>query len=184
MHLFCLQENHDASPLHTNEDFPEVHVPEVMPMVEGKTDAPSTQETVQKEVEPKAMMAQEKLSDGSDAPVVATSRKEEALTGLNAKITPAVDTGKGATAAWQTISKGVTKQRTDKKSMKGEEGVSKAAVTSDANSLPLDASGRLSFFLIDAHEEAFGASPGSLYLFGKVLVMRNMIMCSVSYCHR
>jgi phage-related tail fiber protein len=154
-----------------------------MPMVEGKTDAPSTQETVQKEVEPKAMMAQEKFSDVSDAPVVATSRKEETLTGLNAKITPVVDTGKGATAAWQTISKGVTKQRTDKKSMKGDEGVNKAAVTADANSLPLDDSGRLSFFLIDAHEEAFGASPGSLYLFGKVLVMRNIIMCSISYCH-
>jgi DNA polymerase alpha subunit A len=40
----------------------------------------------------------------------------------------------------------------------------------DGNSLPLDAEGRLPFFLIDAHEEPYEANPGTIYMFGKVCV--------------
>ena len=40
----------------------------------------------------------------------------------------------------------------------------------DDNSLPLDAEGRFSFFLIDSHEEPYRANPGTIYMFGKVCV--------------
>jgi len=87
---------------------------------------------------------------------------------LNAKITKVEDTGKGATAAWHAISKGVTRNgaAADVK----EEDNATDRVTSDGSSLPLNAEGRLPFFLIDAHEEPYGANPGTIYLFGKVCV--------------
>lgn len=89
--------------------------------------------------------------------------EEEVPMGLNAKITIPENIGQGATAAWQAISKGVTGINTQ---VKKEEALEDNVV--DGNSLPVDVEGRLPFFLLDAHEEAFGANPGTLYLFGKV----------------
>lgn len=43
------------------------------------------------------------------------------------------------------------------------------AVWTDDGSLPLDSQGQLPFFLLDAHEEA--ATPGLVYLFGKVTML-------------
>lgn len=85
---------------------------------------------------------------------------------LNAKISKVEDTGKGATAAWHAISKGVTENGTPA-DMKKEENLNDRIIC-DGSSLPLDAEGRLPFFLIDAHEEPYGANPGTIYMFGKV----------------
>lgn len=104
---------------------------------------------------------------------------------LNAKITKVEDTGKGATAAWHAISKGVTGNGAGA-GLKKEDDLNDG-VTSDASSLPLNAEGRLPFFLIDAHEESYGGNPGTVYMFGKVpvggkyesccVVVRNMQRC-------
>lgn len=87
---------------------------------------------------------------------------------LNAKITKVEDTGKGATAAWHAISKGAAGNDAAA-DVKKEDDVNDR-VTSDGSSLPLNAEGRLPFFLIDAHEEPYGANPGTIYMFGKVCI--------------
>jgi hypothetical protein len=65
-------------------------------------------------------------------------------------------------------SKGVTGNSTTA-NIKKEEHL-RDGVICDGSSLPLDAEGRLPFFLIDAHEEPYEANPGTIYLFGKVCV--------------
>ncbi|KAG0614550.1 hypothetical protein M758_6G185500 [Ceratodon purpureus] len=111
--------------------------------------------------------------------------KDAAPIVLNAKISKVEDTGKGATAAWHAISKGVTENSATAVIKKEED--SNDRILCDGSSLPLDAEGRLPFFLIDAHEEPYGANPGTVYMFGKVpvggryesccVVVRNMQRC-------
>lgn len=104
---------------------------------------------------------------------------------LNAKISKVEDTGKGAMAAWHAISKGTAGNKSVVDIKKEEELTDQ--VICDGNSLPLDAESRLPFFLLDAHEEPYGANPGIIYMFGKVpvggkyesccVVVRNMQRC-------
>ena len=94
--------------------------------------------------------------------------KAAAPTVLNAKISKVEDTGKGATAAWHAISKGVT-ENSSSADVKKEEDLNDR-VACDGSSLPLDAEGRLPFFLIDAHEEPYGGNPGTIYMFGKACI--------------
>jgi DNA polymerase alpha subunit A len=94
--------------------------------------------------------------------------KDAAPIVLNAKISKVEDTGNGATAAWRAISTGVTGNSTTA-NIKKEEHL-RDGVICDGSSLPLDAEGRLPFFLIDAHEEPYEANPGTIYMFGKVCV--------------
>lgn len=87
---------------------------------------------------------------------------------LNAKISKVEDTGKGAMAAWHAISKGTAGNKSVVDIKKEEELTDQ--VICDGNSLPLDAESRLPFFLLDAHEEPYGANPGIIYMFGKVCI--------------
>lgn len=109
---------------------------------------------------------EKKASDDMSAKLVL--QKDAVPIVLNAKITKVEDTGKGATAAWHAISKGVSGKGAVA-DVKKEEDVNDR-ITSDSSSLPLNAEGRLPFFLIDAHEEPYGANPGTIYMFGKVCI--------------
>ena len=58
---------------------------------------------------------------------------------------------------------------------KAESGVKKEAIckggTENGAEFDLDADGSLRFYILDAYEEAFGASMGTVYLFGKVSLL-------------
>ncbi|XP_057449530.1 DNA polymerase alpha catalytic subunit-like [Lotus japonicus] len=103
--------------------------------------------------------------------------KKEVFT-LNAKVTREEDSAAlSATAGWQ-----------EAKSNAGG-GEINAAVSKDDLSaeLSLEADGSLPFYILDAHEEFYGANMGTIYLFGKVktgdlyqsccVVVRNMQRC-------
>jgi len=78
-----------------------------------------------------------------------------------------------ATADWQAVWQG------------GDEKVAKFGETDDrltsedVNDLPLESDGALLFYLIDAYEEAYGAHPGTIYLFGKVKFRNSYASCCV-----
>lgn len=114
-----------------------------------------------------------------EKPMVEKPEKEQMPLVLNAKITKVEDHGKGATAAWHAISKSTTGNKTAIDTRKEE--VLKDNVVLDGNSLPVNAEGRLNFYLIDAHEEPYGANPGTLYLFGKVCAWT--LLSLVVSCH-
>ena len=81
----------------------------------------------------------------------------ETRVGLNAKVSENSLNNTAPTPWHASIEMGVRKEETEDVSM-----------PLDAGTLPLDSEGKLDFFLIDAYEEAFGANPGTLFLFGKV----------------
>mgnify|MGYP000662733727 FL=1 len=81
----------------------------------------------------------------------------ETRVGLNAKVSENSLNNTAPTPWHASIEMGVRKEETEDVSM-----------PLDAGTLPLDSEGKLDFFLIYAYEEAFGANPGTLFLFGKV----------------
>ena len=50
-------------------------------------------------------------------------------------------------------------------------GASEVTEIDEKSEFELDSDGSLNFYLIDVHEESFGANAGTVYLFGKVFVM-------------
>lgn len=124
--------------------------------------------SVQKEIVPEVGTTELEKKASDDMSAKLKLEKDSAPIVLNAKITKVEDTGKGATAAWHAISKGVTGNGAAA-DVKKEEDVNDR-ITSDGSSLPLNSEGRLPFYLIDAHEEPYGANPGTLYMFGKVRI--------------
>lgn len=99
--------------------------------------------------------------------LIAEIEKPEAKPGLNAKIVENRQTGEEASAAWHSILEGGAQKNAVNAVMKDEPAADEN-LESDNNALPVDADGNLPFYLVDAHEEEFGANPGTIYLFGKV----------------
>ncbi|KAI4314977.1 hypothetical protein L6164_027831 [Bauhinia variegata] len=105
--------------------------------------------------------------------------KKEVFT-LNAKIKEE-DPALSATAGWQATKNGGDINDGD---LKVASYASNREENSDFN---LDADGSLPFYILDAHEEFYGANAGTLYLFGKVkagdsyqsccVVVKNMKRC-------
>lgn len=149
------------------EDADALDVPPVVTTVPGHDQDPvdnGVQTVLVKEVGREEL--DKKVSDDMSARL--KLEKDAAPIVLNAKVSKVEDTGKGATAAWHAISKGVTENGTTA-DIKKEEDLNDRIIC-DGSSLPLDAEGRLPFFLIDAHEEPYGANPGTIYMFGKVCI--------------
>lgn len=72
------------------------------------------------------------------------------------------DSALSATAGWKEVmGKGG-----------GENGASHGSTCEEQTEFDLDADGSLRFYILDAYEEAFGASMGTIYLFGKVNSLR------------
>ncbi|CAN1190341.1 DNA polymerase alpha catalytic subunit [Linum perenne] len=107
--------------------------------------------------------------------------KQELRQTLNAKISTEVKDPKlSATAGWEEV------KRSGGNGVVAEESKS----VSHSNEQPefeVDANGSLPFYILDAHEEVFGANRGTLYLFGKVkagnayhsccVIVKNMQRC-------
>ncbi|KAJ7530423.1 hypothetical protein O6H91_14G003600 [Diphasiastrum complanatum] len=102
------------------------------------------------------------------------SDRPESRMGLNAKVALEVTSGILASAAWQAVRDG--NSTTDSKL---EICIEEGSLTGCDEVLPLDADGKLPFFLIDAYEEAFGVNVGTVFLFGKVHVGGKYASCCV-----
>ncbi|XP_022947955.1 DNA polymerase alpha catalytic subunit [Cucurbita moschata] len=113
--------------------------------------------------------------------------KKEPVCTLNAMISDVKDPALSATAGWQAVRS------------EGSGNADSAADTSeDKSHFDIDADGSLPFYMVDAHEELFGANMGTVYLFGKVkagdtyhsccVVVKNVQRCvyaipSASFLH-
>ncbi|XP_078447158.1 DNA-directed DNA polymerase [Wolffia australiana] len=93
---------------------------------------------------------------------------------LNAKIQPE---GEGstpsATAGWKSMCEG------DYGSTANKAGIAEGAEIDEKSEFELGPDGSLNFYLIDAHEESFGANAGTIYLFGKVKAGNSYHSCCV-----
>lgn len=86
--------------------------------------------------------------------------KKEPVCALNAKISNVKDPALSATAGWQAVRS------------EGSGNVDSVADISEGKSdFDIEADGSLPFYIVDAHEEFFGANMGTVFLFGKVLLI-------------
>lgn len=117
----------------------------------------------------------EGITDDKDLNVI--KMKEELVIkqeprALNAKITEQKDPSLSATAGWKAVISA------------GNENTG-AVVTAidDKSDFELDSNGSLHFYMLDAHEEIYGANMGNLYMFGKVKLFdwNHAIPLSISF---
>lgn len=81
---------------------------------------------------------------------------ERKVYSLNAKTEEAKDSALSASAAWEAVSAGIV-------DCKGQ-----ATISEDKLDFEVESDGSLPFYILDAHEEIYGANAGKVYLFGKV----------------
>ncbi|XP_065875108.1 DNA polymerase alpha catalytic subunit [Euphorbia lathyris] len=94
---------------------------------------------------------------------------------LNAKITAEEkDSALSAMADWQAVKNSGNGSVSDVTNQ-----VKSVANCEDQSDFELEADGSLPFYIIDAHEEVFGANMGTLYLFGKVKAGNTYHSCCV-----
>ncbi|XP_057948989.1 DNA polymerase alpha catalytic subunit isoform X3 [Malania oleifera] len=108
--------------------------------------------------------------------------KSEEVYSLNAKIDEEKDPAMSATAGWQAVRSG---GNVDVGCDVGE--VNPSLNCEDKSDFELHPDGSLPFYMIDAHEEIYGANMGTVYLFGKVkagttyqsccVIVKNMQRC-------
>ena len=104
----------------------------------------------------------EKVIEAKVEPVV-----KKDVTTLNAKINKEEkDSALSATAGWQAVRNGGAGDA----SCATE--VNNTSNSEDSSDFDLEGDGVLPFYMIDAHEEFYGANMGTLYLFGKVIRAR------------
>ncbi|MCO5579179.1 hypothetical protein L7F22_033032 [Adiantum nelumboides] len=111
---------------------------------------------------------------------VVKEEEPDTKAGINAKVLKSRVDLKPA-APWRSLM-----EVGSEKMVKAEE-TQEGSVAEDSGTLQLDSDGKLNFFMIDAYEEAFGANPGTVFLFGKVnngskymsccVLVRNMQRC-------
>ncbi|OWM66271.1 hypothetical protein CDL15_Pgr013488 [Punica granatum] len=97
------------------------------------------------------------------AEVKAEAQVKEEVRSLNAKITEEKDPSLSATAGWKKVISG------ENGNIAGAADETKSPASGEEKSdFELDSEGSLPFYIMDAHEEIYGANMGNLYLFGKV----------------
>lgn len=99
--------------------------------------------------------------------------------GLSAKV-KAEPAEENATAGWRAVNIPSTKTEVSSPTTDAAHGGTDDAapsVPADGRPLRLDADGTLPFYFLDAYEEAFGAMPGTVYLFGKVPIDATHVSC-------
>ncbi|KAG6424697.1 hypothetical protein SASPL_115117 [Salvia splendens] len=107
---------------------------------------------------------------------------EKKVYSLNAKLEEAKDPALSANVEWQALSAGIVDCKGTGTGLGGNQGSSEEKLDFEVES-----DGSLSFYILDAHEEIYGANAGNVYLFGKVksggtyhsccAVVRNMQRC-------
>lgn len=134
------------------------------------TEDPSCKEN---SLKPKVMPSDNCEAISADGELKAKAEKDDKdKCVLNALIGCENSSGK-ATADWQAVWQGG-----DEKMAKLEE-TDDRSTSEDVNDLPLESDGALLFYLVDAYEEAYGAHPGTIYLFGKVKFRNSYASCCV-----
>ena len=115
--------------------------------------------------EPLETISEDKKEKVIEAKVEPVVKKD--VTTLNAKINKEEkDPALSATAGWQAVRNGGAGDA----SCATE--VSNTSNSEDSSDFDLEGDGVLPFYMIDAHEEFYGANMGTLYLFGKVIRAR------------
>ncbi|KAK6116225.1 hypothetical protein DH2020_050021 [Rehmannia glutinosa] len=114
---------------------------------------------------------------------------EKKVFSLNAKIEEAKNPSLSATLGWQNVIADCNGLGT---------GVNQSLSSEEKLDFEVESNGSLPFYILDAHEEIYGANAGNLYLFGKVksggtyhsccVVVKNMQRCvyaipTVSFMH-
>ncbi|KAJ9170679.1 hypothetical protein P3X46_018771 [Hevea brasiliensis] len=103
------------------------------------------------------------------------AKKEEGGHTLNAKITVEErDPALSAIADWQavrSVGNGIVDSSTEE--------LKSGSSSEEQSDFELEADGSLPFYIIDVHEEVFGANMGTLYLFGKVKAANTYHSCCV-----
>lgn len=89
---------------------------------------------------------------------------EKKVYSLNAKLEEAKDPALSASVGWQAVSAGIV----DCKGTGSEHGGNQATNSEEKLDFEVESDGSLPFYILDAHEEIYGANAGNLYLFGKV----------------
>ncbi|KAM0946265.1 putative DNA-directed DNA polymerase [Dioscorea sansibarensis] len=130
--------------------------------------------------DPMELVKDEEVKDVNEEIEVEASKRENGLS-VNAKVKVEGDdimlrTSAGCEATCNDANVGL-----------GGVNLANASIDDDKTELVLDSDGSLPFYIIDAHEESFGANAGTLYLFGKVkegnayqsccVVVKNMQRC-------
>ncbi|XP_051126986.1 DNA polymerase alpha catalytic subunit [Andrographis paniculata] len=121
---------------------------------------------------------------------------EKKVFSLNAKIEEPRDSALSATAGWQAVR--IAGQNVAADSSIPGPGVNPGKSSEEKMDFEVESDGSLSFYILDAHEEIYGANAGNIYLFGKVksggtyhsccVVVKNMQRCvyaipTVSFMH-
>jgi DNA polymerase alpha subunit A len=107
---------------------------------------------------------EEEMMNGVEMKAESVVKKEGKGYALNAKIKKESDPALSATAGWQAVRSG------GNGSIGGDvaKEVSNGSSCEESPDFDLDSDGSLPFYIIDAHEEFYGANMGNVYLFGKV----------------
>ncbi|CAH8335889.1 unnamed protein product [Eruca vesicaria subsp. sativa] len=136
-------------------------------VTESEVTAPNDSENV--EVPGSDVVVEDVSNNVRQSEVKVESGVKEVFT-LNATVdTKEKDSALSATAGWkEAMGKGGT-----------ENGVTLGSNSEGQTEFDLDADGSLRFYILDAYEEAFGASMGTIYLFGKVKMGDTYKSCSV-----
>lgn len=103
----------------------------------------------------------EEKSDVVEAKAEPAVEKKEVFT-LNAKTSEEKDPALSATAGWKAVRNGGICD------VGGALEVNSGSNSEETLDFDLDSDGSLPFYIIDAHEELYGANMGTIYLFGKV----------------
>ncbi|KZV39748.1 DNA polymerase alpha catalytic subunit [Dorcoceras hygrometricum] len=103
-----------------------------------------------------------KVKDGSSVTEI-----EKKVFTLNAKIEEPRDSALSATMGWQAV-RIAGQNSTADCNESGREMMNQNLTSEEKLEFELESDGSLFFYIIDAHEEVYGANAGNLYLFGKV----------------
>ncbi|KAK4488380.1 hypothetical protein RD792_004141 [Penstemon davidsonii] len=91
---------------------------------------------------------------------------EKKVFSLNAKVEEAKDPSLSATVGWQAV-RSAGQNGTADCNVSGP-GINQSSNSQEKMDFEVDSNGSLPFYILDAHEEIYGANAGTLYLFGKV----------------
>ncbi|KAG8641227.1 hypothetical protein MANES_13G122900v8 [Manihot esculenta] len=117
----------------------------------------------------------EQVENSTEVKAEPVVKKEEGGHTLNAKITVEErDPALSAVADWQAV-----RSVGNGSVGSGTEEVKSGSSYEEQSDFELEADGSLPFYIIDVHEEVFGANMGTLYLFGKVKAGNSYHSCCV-----
>ncbi|XP_047315516.1 DNA polymerase alpha catalytic subunit [Impatiens glandulifera] len=138
------------------------------------------------EFSPKRSVEEENTSNDVEknvesAKVESPKKKEDGFV-LNAKIKEKTDSAFSATSGWQEV-----RNAGNASGVEDRVDLHSSSISEEKQDFFVESDGSMPFYLLDAHEEFYGANTGTIYLFGKVktgstyqsccVVVKNMKRC-------